>query len=126
MDLISVAASVFISLCISYLGKDDAHRKPKKALNSSDEQEWGTKSGEQANSELEKGAGRQQGGDKAHHEWEVRTTNHANMEPSYSSPQIICRKNGSNGVTDATYGGYHISYEVKKLMYEIPKSCSFV
>ena len=39
---------------------------------------------------------------------------------------MICRKNGPNGVADATYGGYHISYEVKKLMYEIPKSCSLV
>ena len=37
---------------------------------------------------------------------------------------MICRK--TNGVADATYGGYHISYEVKKLMYEIPKSCSLV
>ena len=61
------------------------HIKSLKALNSSDEQDWGTKSGEQANSELEKGAGRQQGGNQAHYEWEVRTFNHVNMEPS-SSP----------------------------------------
>ena len=25
---------------------------------------------------------------------------------------------GPNGIVDETYGGYHISYEVKKLMYE--------
>ena len=25
---------------------------------------------------------------------------------------------GPNGLVDETYGGYHISYEVKKLMYE--------
>ena len=34
-----------------------------------------------------------------------------------------CRK--TNGVADATYGGYHISYEVKKLMYEFPKTLLF-
>ena len=35
---------------------------------------------------------------------------------SLSSLPMIFRK--TNGVADATYGGYHISYEVKKLMYE--------
>ena len=32
VDLISVAASVFISLCISHLDWDDAYQKPKKHL----------------------------------------------------------------------------------------------
>ena len=105
-----------------------AKRDSKREIPTSVKQDGGSgvKPGEQANTEPEEGGGRKQGSNQANDERKVKIL-HQPLQLWYSessSLPMICRK--TNGVADATYGGYHISYEVKKLMYEIPKSCSLV